>query len=45
LHCLRKFVQQPEQRHFQLHVILSHLNVSCCYLSEGADAEAHPVTD
>jgi hypothetical protein len=44
LHCLRKSVQQPGQRHFQLHVILSHLHVSCCYLSEGADAETQPVT-
>jgi hypothetical protein len=43
LHCLRKFVQQPGQRHFQLHVILGDLNVSCCYLSEGADAETQPV--
>ena len=41
----RKVADLPLRgHHFQLHVILSHLNVSCCHLSKGAYAETQPVT-
>jgi hypothetical protein len=44
LHDLRKLVEQPGQRHFQLNMIIGDINRSCSQLTKGADAKCHPVT-
>jgi hypothetical protein len=43
LHHLAEFVQQPRQRHFQAHGIVSHLYVRGRDLSDRPDPEIQPV--
>ena len=44
LHDLRKLVEQPGQRRFQLNMIIGDINRSCSHLAKGANAKRHPVS-
>jgi hypothetical protein len=43
LRDLRKFVQQPGQRHFQLHVIIGDVNMTRSHLAKRPDPKNNPV--
>jgi hypothetical protein len=43
LHDLRKLLQQPGRRHFQLDIIVSDVNVTCSHLSKGPHPKTHPL--
>jgi hypothetical protein len=44
LHDLRKLVEQPGQRHFQLNMIIGDINRSCGHLTTARTSKRHPVT-
>jgi hypothetical protein len=43
LRDLRKLLQQPGRRHFQLDIIVSDVNVTCSHLSKGPHPKTHPL--